>query len=102
MWVPAALLAAVGVVFGLAAPLWSDWIAEAAGAVDESAGVYELLAWPGIGVALGISLATLVLGTALAAVLQRRGIAAPEEPAIRFDELLAGLFVSAHYSPLLE
>jgi multicomponent Na+:H+ antiporter subunit A len=92
MWVPAALLAAAGVLLGVAAPLWSNWIAEAAGAVNEKAGVYELLAWPGIGLALGISLATLALGAALAALLQRRGLGPAAEPALRFDELLSALF----------
>ncbi|MGI9576646.1 MAG: hydrogen gas-evolving membrane-bound hydrogenase subunit E, partial [Microthrixaceae bacterium] len=92
MWVPAALLAATGILFGLVAPIWSDWIAQAAGAVNPKAGVYELLAWPGIGLALGISLATLALGAALAALLQKRDIPPAAEPAFRFDELLAALF----------
>ncbi|MBM3658281.1 MAG: DUF4040 domain-containing protein [Actinobacteria bacterium] len=92
-----AVLAALSVLFGLAAARVGEVIAEVAGSLDPKSADKHLVLWPGLGPALGISVATWVVGAATAEVLRRRSrgrdprpVAATRVYAWCFDGLMRG------------
>jgi multicomponent Na+:H+ antiporter subunit A len=91
---PAAVLGLLGLVVGIAPGAVSEVVAGAAGSVLAAAGTYELVAWPGLGLPLAISLCVLAGG----AVLARRSTATadPPEARIGFGDVLAAAFRGAH------
>ena len=92
MWAPAGVLAITGLAFGLLPAIWTDWVADAAAVIDPKARGFELVAWPGWGLALTISLATLAVGALVAVLLAGRRSSAAADRHQTFDTLLAGLF----------
>lgn len=92
LWAPGAVLATVGVVLGVAPVLWTDLVADAAAVSRPGAGAYELVAWPGLGDALAVSLATLVAGAVVAFVRADRRSTPGSRTPIAFEAVLTGLF----------
>ena len=91
-WAAVWVLAAAGIVLGLAPVLWSGAVADAAAVVQPAAGSFELEAWPGWGAPLAVSLGTLAAGVVAAVALSGRPLAVPRRGAVQFDAALAGLF----------
>ncbi|MFZ4518862.1 MAG: hydrogen gas-evolving membrane-bound hydrogenase subunit E [Microthrixaceae bacterium] len=92
-----AVLAALSLLGGLAAAPVGAWLAEVAGSLTPAAADGYLALWPGLHLALALSVTTWVLGTALAEVVRRRERGGEPAPtfAIRayaatYDGLLRG------------
>ena len=74
---PAGVLSALSVIGFVAIGPPSGWVRDAAAGLDEKAGVYSLLRWPGLTTGLVVSLTVVAVGTGLGFALARRGGAAP-------------------------
>lgn len=91
------VLAALSIVLGPLAGWVGHALADVAASLDPRSGEERLVLWPGLGLALGISAATWVVGAAMAELLRRRARGADARPVVAtrvyasiYDGLLAG------------
>ncbi len=95
--VPAAVLSFAGLAGYVAIGVVNDIVRPAAVDVDPGAEAYSLLRWPGLGTALVVSVAVLVVGGALGVVAARRIGSAPAPVGAELvDRVLDGVIRISH------